>query len=79
MTRSKSREEDHARGQNAKGRVESTHGGETVEAIAPEELVRVNDPDCKHERMVRDSSETEFNAFKCDNPDCGIIALYDKE
>lgn len=79
MTRSKSRAEDDRRAEGSKGRVESTHGGEIVEAIAPEELELINDPECKHETLVRDETETEFNAFVCANPDCGIVALYDKQ
>lgn len=79
MTRSKSSEEDAKRAETTKGRVDSTHGGQVVEAIAPEDLELMNDPDCKHELLVRDPSETEFNAFVCANPDCGIVAIYDKQ
>ena len=59
-------------------RVNSVHGGKMVEAIAPEELIQVNDDKCTHELMVRDESETDFNAFKCANDKCGIVALYPK-
>jgi hypothetical protein len=62
----------------APSRVDKEHGGEIVEAIAPKELELMNDPNCKHENMTRDPSETDFNAFICDNPKCGIIAILDK-
>ena len=76
--RSKSQAEDSQRDERAKNRVDSVHGGELVEAVAPEELELMNDPDCKHEKLVRDETETEFNAFVCANPKCGIIAIFDK-
>lgn len=78
MKRSNSRQEDEQRAKQAKGRVETAHGGELVEAIAPEDLVSVHDSSCKHEKLVHDPSETEFNAFICANPDCGEVMLYDK-
>lgn len=59
-------------------RVDKSHGGELVEAIAPEDLESVNDANCKHVTLVRDPSETEFNAFMCSNPNCGVVVLYDK-
>lgn len=61
-----------------KSRVDETHGGELLEAVAPEDLESFNDANCKHVTLVRDASETEFNAFMCANPDCNIIVLYDK-
>lgn len=79
MTRSNSKEEDARRAEGSKGRVETTHGGELVEAIAPEELELMNDPECKHEKLIRDESETEFNAFTCANPLCGTVLLFDKQ
>ena len=77
--RSDSHQEDERRAKENPGRVTSTHGGELVEAIAPEELVSVHDSACKHEKLVRDETETDFNAFMCANPDCGEVMLYDKE
>lgn len=77
--RSKSKEEDERRAEANKGRIESVHGGEVVESIAPEELELMNDPECKHEKLVRDESETDFNAFVCSNEDCGRIVLFDKK
>lgn len=56
----------------------TTHGGELVEAVAPEELESVNDAECKHEKLVRDETETDFNAFVCANPNCGVVVLFDK-
>lgn len=79
MTRSNSREEDARRAEALKGRMDNTHGGQVVEAIAPEEVELVNDPECKHEKLVRDQSETDFNAFVCANRDCGIVVLFDKK
>lgn len=76
--RSKSKSEDERRAETSKGRIDSTHGGELVEAIAPEELEPINDPECKHERLVRDESEKDFNAFMCANSDCGIVVVFDK-
>lgn len=78
MTRSNSREEDARRAEGSKGRVEGTHGGEIVEAIAPEELELMNEPECKHEQLIRDETETEFNAFVCANDKCGVVVLFDK-
>lgn len=78
MTRSSSKEEDARRAEASKGRVDTTHGGELVEAIAPEEVELMNDPECKHEQLVRDETETDFNAFVCANPKCGIVAVFDK-
>jgi hypothetical protein len=76
MTKKPAKEETPDKPQS---RVDKTHGGEIVEAIAPEDLVSVNDTDCKHENLVRDASETEFNAFMCANPNCGVVVLYDKQ
>lgn len=59
-------------------RLDKVHGGELVEAISPEDLESFNDPDCKHVTLVRDPSETEFNAFMCANPKCNVVVLYDK-
>lgn len=78
MTRSNSPQEDERRAEVAKGRVEKTHGGEVVESIAPEDVELMNDPECKHEQLVRDETETDFNGFICANPDCGVVVLFDK-
>lgn len=79
MTRSNSRAEDDRRAEYSDGRMKKTHGGEVVESIAPEEVELINDPECKHEQLVRDESETDFNAFVCANPKCGIVLLFDKK
>lgn len=76
MTKSKSRAEDDERAKGSQSRMGETHGGEVVEAIAPEELVTVNDAECKHDNLTRDESETDFVAFTCDNPACGVVVLY---
>lgn len=78
MTKSNSRSEDDARNESASNRVDKTHGGEVVEAIAPEEVELMNDPECKHVELVRDESETDFNGFICANPRCGIVVLFEK-
>jgi hypothetical protein len=62
----------------SQSRVDKTHGGEAVESIAPEDLESFNDANCIHKTLVRDPSETEFNAFMCANPACNIIVMYDK-
>lgn len=59
-------------------RVSKSHGGELVEAISMEDLELMNDPECKHENMIRDETETMGNAFVCANPKCGIVAIYNK-
>lgn len=79
MTRSSSHEEDERRAEVKKGRVDTTHGGQLVEAIAPEEIELINEPDCKHERLIRDETETEFQAFTCANAKCGVVVLFNKE
>lgn len=76
--KSKSKEEDARREKTEQTRMGKTHGGEVVEAISPDELESFNDADCKHEKLIRDKSETDFIAFMCANPDCNEIVLYDK-
>jgi hypothetical protein len=76
--KSNSKSEDEEKAKQSKGRVDLTHGGELVEAISPDDLISVHDSSCKHKTLVRDPSETEFNAFICANPDCGEVMLYDK-
>lgn len=56
-------------------RMNKTHGGELVEAISVEDLVLMNDPNCTHDVMVRDPSETIGIAFVCKNPKCGIVKI----
>lgn len=75
---SSSPEEDAIREERNQSRVNRAHGGNLVEAISEEELFPVNDANCEHENMTRDETETEFNAFKCDNPNCGVVVLYEK-
>ena len=79
MTKSTSKAEDARRAEASQGRVEKIHGGKLVESVAAEELELMNDPECKHEKLIRDPSETEFNAFICANPNCGTIVIFDKE
>lgn len=74
--KSSSKQEDERR--QAESRVNRVHGGEIVEAIAPEDLESMNDADCQHKTLVPDPSETEFNAFVCGNPKCSMVFLYDK-
>ena len=57
-------------------RVEKAHGGVNVEEIEKPELM--NEPDCKHEKWEIDPTETEFIAYICANPKCGIVKLFDK-
>ena len=75
MTKNSSKEEDA----ETPSRVDKTHGGELVEAIAPGDLTSFNDADCKHEKLVIDPTETDFKAFMCANPNCNEVMLYDKE
>lgn len=79
MTRSQSKQEDDRRNQERMDRVTTAHGGQVVESIAPEDLESFNDADCKHEKLIRDDSETDFAAFMCANPLCNEIMLYDKD
>lgn len=78
QTRSSSPEEDAVREERNQSRVNRVHGGQVVESIAPEEIELMNEPDCKHPNMVRDPTETDFNAFMCDNPKCGVVAIVEK-
>lgn len=71
-------EEDAKRDERNQSRVNRSHGGNMVEAIAPEELEPMNEPNCPHTTATRDHSETDFIAFVCDNPKCGLVVLYDK-
>lgn len=54
------------------------HGGDLVEAISVDELEPMNEPDCKHEMMQRDFTETDYLAFVCANEKCGLVKLFDK-
>lgn len=79
MTKSQSRQEDDRRSEGVKTRMEKTHGGELVEAVSQEELESFNDAECKHEKLVPDPSETDFDGYTCANPDCNVVLLYDKK
>lgn len=74
MPKSKSKEED----KDISSRVDKTHGGEIVESVAPQDLESFNDADCKHKKLIRDETETDFNAFMCANTLCNEVMLYDK-
>lgn len=76
MTTNKSNSKEDDKDQPS--RVDKTHGGELVEAIAPGELESFNDADCKHEKLIRDETEKDFNAFLCANPLCNEVFMYDK-
>jgi len=78
MTKSNSREEDARREEATPTRMSKTHGGELVESIAPEELESFNDATCKHEKLIKDPTETEFIAFVCANNNCNEVVLFDK-
>lgn len=75
--RNQSREDDKR--QEPMSRVNKTHGGVLVESIATEDLESVNDANCKHEKLVRDTSETQFIGFVCSNPDCSEVVLFNKD
>jgi len=77
--RSKDKQEDERREKEVPSRVTKTHGGQTVESVAPEDLESFNDANCKHENLVRDETETDFNAFICDNPACNEVVMYNKD
>ena len=79
MTRSNSKQEDERREKAEPTRISRIHGGEVVESVAPEELESFNDANCKHELLVRDESETEFNAFICANEACNEVVVYNKD
>ena len=78
MTKNKTRAEDSESLKSAPDKVTAKHGGKVVETVSKEELISVNDSECKHKNLVRDHSETEWNAFMCDNPNCAIIVIFDK-
>lgn len=77
--RNRSKDDDARSDAEGASRVNKTHGGELVEAIAPEDLESFNDASCKHEKMVRDPSEKDFIAFMCANPDCNVVVLYNRD
>ena len=79
MAKSTSPAEDERREQAIPSRMAKTHGGTVVESIAAEDLESMNDADCKHEKLVRDPSETEFNAFVCANEKCSEVVLFSKD
>lgn len=78
MTKSNSRQEDDRRAENSRTRMDKTHGGELVEAVSLEELESFNDADCKHENLIRDETETDFNAFICANNKCNEVVIFSK-
>lgn len=78
MAKSNSKEEDARRDEAALSRMAKTHGGKVVEAISLEDLESFNDDTCKHEKLIRDPSETEYNAFICSNDDCHEIVIFDR-
>lgn len=59
-------------------RIDTEHGGNLVEAVAKEQLTSFNDADCKHVKLIRDETETDFNAFACANPKCNEVVLFSK-
>lgn len=76
--KSNSRQEDDRRAEVSPDRVTKVHGGQVVEAISLDDLESVNDADCKHVTLVRDPTETEFNAFVCANEKCSEVVLFNK-
>lgn len=78
MQRSNSKAEDAARDEASSNRVTRVHGGELVEAVSNEDLELMNEPECKHDNLIRDEAETEFNAFVCANSKCGVVVLFEK-
>lgn len=72
----KKQSQDNQQSTSKRFRVEKVHGGDNVEEIETPELM--NDPSCPHTNMVRDYTETDFIAFVCDNPKCGIVKLYNQ-
>lgn len=79
MTKNKARSEDEEQLKVAPDKVTAKHGGKVVEAISEDELISVNDAECKHKNLVRDPSEKDFNAFMCDNPNCSVVVLFDRD
>jgi len=79
MTKSNSKQEDERREKVEPTRIGKVHGGETVESVSPDDLESFNDANCKHEMLVRDESETEFNAFVCANALCNEVVVYNKD
>jgi len=79
MTKNKTRREDSESLKSQPDKVTAKHGGKVVETVSKDELISVNDSDCKHKNLVRDPSETEWNAFMCDNPNCAIIVIFDRD
>lgn len=77
MSKSDSKQQDTQR--EAESRVNKTHGGTLVESIATEDLVSFHDTDCKHDKLIRDNSETQFNAFVCANENCAEVVIFDKD
>lgn len=79
MARSDSHAEDERREAATPSRMSKVHGGIPVESVAPEDLESFNDAECKHEKLIRDPTETEYNAFICANPKCNEVVLFDKD
>lgn len=75
--------EVHEKDQGKKSRVDTAHGGELVETIAPEQIVSVHDSSCTHENLIREDSDGGFddnmNTFVCANPSCAEVFILPKQ
>lgn len=78
MSKNKTRADDDKALEAAPDKVTAKHGGKVVETVSKDELVSFNDSECKHVTLIRDPSETEFNAFMCSNPNCAVVVIYEK-
>lgn len=78
MTKNKTRAEDDEHLKKSPDKVTAKHGGKVVESISEDELISVNDSECKHKSLTRDPTEKQWNAFICDNPNCAVVVIYDK-
>lgn len=78
MNNSKDSNRSPERDKTLTSRISKTHGGDFVDAIAPEEMVSFNDAECKHETLIRVEDDLNSNTFACANPNCNEIFIYDK-
>lgn len=59
--------------------LDTRQGGKTVEFISREDMQTTNDPNACSHTFVPDPSETEFDAYTCVKPHCGLVILRKKE
>lgn len=56
--------------------IDRKNGGDVVLQIMPEDMPIVSNPECKHEKLMYDTSESEYDTFRCKT--CPMVWVYPK-